>query len=314
VLWVAGIPVKKPEYVPANDPLPIVSWLAEQKAIGQPAVLHTHSSSAVRICAVANETGIDIAGTTMIVSGEPFTSAKASVVASAGVTSWPKYAAVEAGYIGTACLAPQEVDELHVRTDNLSIIQRPGRGGGDGLGLFLTGVRTIFPKVMLNMEIGDYATLSQRDCGCPSQQIGLTTHLSGVRSYEKLTTEGVTYLGGDLVTLLEESLPQRFGGQPGDYQLVEEEEDGTTRISIFVSPSVGEVNEAAVVDAVLAALASESFGDRRRTGELWRGANVLRVVRREPLWTGKAKMLVLHTLGITQLQAGARGSAPTPPT
>jgi hypothetical protein len=309
-----GIPVLAPQFVPASDPMPIVRWLAAKKAAGQPALLHTFGSSALRICQVALENGIDITGTAIAVTGEPFTPAKARVVADAGVQAWPKYASTEVSTIGRACLAPLEADEVHANTDKIALIQRERMAAGSGVqGLFLTGLHTFFAKVVLNVEIGDYATLSQRDCGCPSQRLGLTTHISGVRSYEKLTSEGVTYLGGDIATLLEQTLPQRFGGQVGDYQLVEEEEAGVTRINIYVAPSVGEVDDSAVIGMVLEAMASEAFGHRRRMGELLQGAGVLRVVRRQPLLTGRAKMMLVHALGITQLQTGASEKSTAPP-
>ena len=57
-------------------------------------------------------------------------------------------------------------------------------------------------------------------------ELGFTTHLHTVRSYEKLTSGGVMFMGSMLHELLEETLPARFGGSPLDYQLVEEEEDG----------------------------------------------------------------------------------------
>jgi hypothetical protein len=201
-------------------------------------------------------------------------------------------------------VAPEEPDEVHLNTDKVAVIQRERPALGGVGSLFFTGVQTFFPKVLVNVELGDYAKLSQRDCRCPLQQIGLSTHLSGIRSYAKLTSEGVTVLGGDLIRLLEEVLPEKFGGRVGDYQLAEEEEDGTTRVSVIVSPSVDSIDEAAVISAVLEALSEEVFGDRSRTAELWRQARVLRVVRREPLYTGRAKVLPLHLLGSTRLKSG----------
>jgi hypothetical protein len=305
LLRLFGIPTIKPEFVPANEPLKIVRWLAAQKASGHPAVLHTFSSSALRICTSAQENDIDISGTAMSVTGEPFTPAKARLVASAGVEALPKYSATETGSLGRACLAPVEVDEVHLNADKVAMIQRERQvpGGGVG-GLFLTGIQTVFPRVMINMEVGDYATISQRDCGCPAQRLGLTTHIYGIRSYEKLTSEGVTFLGGELIELLEDVLPERFGGKVGDYQLAEEEEDdGVSRINVIVSPSVGDVDEAAIVETVLEVLAARGFGERRRMQEMWQQGNVLRVVRREPIRTGRAKVLPLHILGATRLES-----------
>ena len=65
----------------------------------------------------------------------------------------------------------------------------------------------------------------------------------------------MSYLGGELIALLEEALPARFGGSPSDYQLVEDEVGGLARVELLVSPRVGEVNEPELVAYVLDALA-----------------------------------------------------------
>ena len=46
-----------------------------------------------------------------------------------------------------------------------------------------------------------------------------------IRSHEKLTAGGMTLLDTDVIRLLDEVLPARFGGAPTDYQLVEHESD-----------------------------------------------------------------------------------------
>ncbi len=79
--------------------------------------------------------------------------------------------------------------------------------------------------------MGDQAVVSERACGCPYQQLGWTTHLHGIRSFEKLTAAGMTFLDTDVIRVLEEVLPGRFGGIPSDYQLVEEERRTAPRAS-----------------------------------------------------------------------------------
>ena len=90
-------------------------------------------------------------------------------------------------------------------------------------------------------------------------RLGWTTHLHAIRSFEKLTAGGVTYLDVDLIRVLEEVLPRRFGGGPADYQLVEDESpDGQPVVRLVVSPNVGEIDERSVADAFLAALSGAS--------------------------------------------------------
>jgi hypothetical protein len=146
---------------------------------------------------------------------------------------------------------------------------------------------------MLNVEVDDYGVLEERRCGCAVGELGLTLHLRGIRSYSKLTTEGMNYVGDELVTLVESVLPGRFGGSSSDYQLVEEEVDGLTRVGIVVSPRLGAMDEAAVVETVLASL-STGPSYRAMMASIWRDAGTLRVLRQEPHATESAKVLPLH--------------------
>ena len=103
----------------------------------------------------------------------------------------------------------------------------------------------------------------------------------------------MTFLGPEVFALLEDELPRRFGGRAGDYQLVEEEVDGLTKVSLLVSPGVGDVDEGAVLEAALSGLAS---GPQHRSimTDVWQSANTVRVIRREPYATTAAKILPLH--------------------
>ncbi len=94
--------------------------------------------------------------------------------------------------------------------------------------------------------------------------------------------------------ILEEVLPERFGGTPLDYQLLEEEdEQGFTRLSVVVSPKVSLDDEQAVIDTVIAALRGGSLG-ADVSGAVWSRAGTLRVKRMEPVWTGRGKLVPLH--------------------
>jgi hypothetical protein len=53
----------------------------------------------------------------------------------------------------------------------------------------------------------------------------------------------MTFLDTDVIRVLEEELPARFGGTPTDYQLLEEEaDDGQPRLQLLVHPRVGPLN------------------------------------------------------------------------
>jgi len=64
-------------------------------------------------------------------------------------------------------------------------------------------------------------------------------------------------------------------------------------VTLLVSPSVGDLDERELLEAVHAALAA---GPAYRTmmADVWREGQLLRVERREPLVTAGGKILPLH--------------------
>ena len=148
---------------------------------------------------------------------------------------------------------------------------------------------------MINVETDDYGEVEERSCGCPVGELGYTRHILSIRSYEKLTSEGVALRGHEVVTLLEQTLPARFGGAATDYQLVEEVDEALPTLSLVVSPQVGPVDESGVVEVVLAALARRGPGGQD-VSNIWRRAGTLRVVRREPYSTPTGKVLPVHVM------------------
>ena len=140
--------------------------------------------------------------------------------------------------------------------------------------------------------------LDTRSCGCPLEGIGWTTHLHTIRSFEKLTAGGMMFLDADVIRVLEEVLPARFGGGPTDYQLVEDEAgDGRPRLRLLVRPEVGPVDADALARAFLAAVAAGS-GVERVMGLLWQDSGMVRVERRSPLATPTGKILHVHSEGL----------------
>lgn len=285
-----------PEYVPKEASGDVAQWLASHVAAGRPAFFDTSASCGVRICLSALEQGFDISGTWFRFGGEPYTQGKAAVVARTGARAICHYSVSEVGRVGSACATPAALDDVHVLTEKLAVLQRPRRlqGGATVQALHFTTLMASCPKLMLNVEVDDYAVLETRSCGCPLGELGLVTHLHNIRSYEKLTSEGINFLGDDLIVLVDEVLPARFGGDPTDYQLVEEEVDGLPRLGIVASPRIGDVDEQAVIEVVATTLAADPFN--RGMVDTWREAGTLRVIRREPYETSGAKLLPLHLI------------------
>ncbi len=293
-MWGARVAV--PEYVPTEQASVVAHWLAEQTAAGHPGHMSLGASSAIRACAAAQDLGLDISGALLRVGGEPHTEAKAQIIRQAGARSINSYAMSEVGRIGVTCGNPSALDQVHLVADKMALIQRPpsGHRGDDSIGAFyLTTLLPTLPKLMLNVETGDYGVVEERDCGCPWGALGLHTCIHTIRSYEKLTTEGMHFTAVDLLNLVEVVLPGRFGGAPADYQLVEQEEDGLARVSLIVSPRVGAVDEAALVEVALRTLGARNAGTGMMA-EIWQQAGTLRVERREPYMTGAAKIQPLH--------------------
>ena len=299
-IYASGILGKQlpvPEYVPLEEASKVAHWLAIKKGNGKPATLDTNPSSGVRVCLAAKEEGLDIAGSLFRLGGEPYTPAKAQVVAEAGIRAVCHYSMSEIGTIGTACTSPADLDDVHLLTDKVAVIQRPKSVGAGELSvgaLVYTTLLPSCPKLMLNMESDDYGVLENRVCSCPIGELGFTKHLSRIRSYEKLTSDGVTFLGTELLRLVEEVLPTRFGGYPTDYQFVEEEEEGLPKVNILVSPRVGDVNEEDLLSTAFEVLHSYPGGNIM--SDKWRQGQTLRVARREPYATASAKILPLHML------------------
>jgi hypothetical protein len=157
--------------------------------------------------------------------------------------------------------------------------------------LLLSSLRATSPFVLLNVSMGDQALVARRDCGCPLEALGWAVHLHSVRSFEKLTAGGMTFLDVDVVRVLEVELPASFGGGPSDYQLIEEEtDDGDVRVTLLVDPGLGPLDEGALREAFLDAVGAGS-GATRLMALQWRAAKLPSIERRTPLPSAKGKVL-----------------------
>jgi hypothetical protein len=291
-----GARIPLPEYTPTPEAARVASFLAECRGTRAPAVLLTTPSSAVRVCAAAAAQRLDISGSFFVLVGEPYTTAKAQAIRDAGCSAASHYAMVEAGMIGLACGQPGATDDVHLVSDKVATIQRDRAVGGNGISvpaLFHSTLLSSAPKVMLNVESGDYGVLEQRDCGCGTLPSAFRRHLHSIRSYEKLTSEGMHFLGGDLLSLLEQVLPARFGGHPSHYQLVEREVNGLPKVSLVVSPSVGAVDPAEAVRTTLEFLRQRGIGQQLMAA-VWAAGETLNVVRAEPFATAAGKIQPLR--------------------
>ena len=294
----AGRRIPAPVHVGVHDPLPVIRWMREVLQAGQTPHLFTFVSSAVRLSQVAQRAGVSLAGARFSICGEPVTEARLAEIRTAGGVAVPQYGATETSTLGFGCLSPAAPDDLHLLHDMHAFIQPETADGGAELpprAMLVTSLRAAAPLVLLNVSLGDQAVAGARACGCPLEQLGWLTHLRAIRSYEKLTAGGMTFLDADLVRVLEEVLPGRFGGGPTDYQLEEDEAvDGQPRLRLIVNPSVGALDEHSVVATFLEAIAPGN-GTERVMGLIWRDGGFVEVVRCPPRGTSTGKILHLVT-------------------
>jgi hypothetical protein len=289
----SGRPLPNREYVPVDAPLPIVRWMEHTLAHGAVPHLWTSTSAAVRVCREAERVGASLAGAQFTVTGEPVTAARLGVIGKAGAVAVPDYGSADSGgSVSTGCLAPAAPDDVHVFSDLNAVIQSDGPAAPRGA-LLLTSLRPTAPFIFINLSLGDRAVLTERTCGCPLEDLGWRMHLHGIRSFEKLTAGGVTFLDTDVIRILEEVLPGRFGGGPADYQIVEDAPGGgRPRLRLLVHPNVGPVDASRVMETFLDALAAGSDAERLMVNQL-RQERILDVERAAPYATSSGKVLHL---------------------
>lgn len=314
----AGHRVPVPAFADIQQPERLVRWLTDQPRKSGRICLLTTVSSAVRIAASATAAGVSLDGVVFFVRSEPYTEARQRTIEASGAQAFSSYGMTEASMIGIGCAAPSAPDDVHVMDTRYAVVQRArqqthdaptGRSTGDpaasaqmtagsldASALMVTTLSDHAPKTLLNVETGDSALLERRACNCRLGAQGLRTHLSHIRSFEKLTGEGMTFARTNLTHVIESVLPGRFGGTSIDYQLLEQElAGGLPRLVLRVSPAVGTVDEAALRTAFLAALAQD--GDLERyMAAFWARANTIAVERAIPLVTAAGKVLPFHPM------------------
>ena len=290
---VLGLALPRPQFVSLNRADLMAKWLAEMIVIHGSCILNTFVSLAVRICAWAREKGLNLRGVTFFVTGEPLTEVKLRIIELAGAKAVPSYATTELAGVGCGCARPSAVDDVHLFHDLFALIQCSRRIEISDLtvnSFFFTCLSPASPKILLNMEIDDYGVVEKRECGCLLGQLGFTTHLHHIRSFSRLTSEGMTVMGTDLLRIVEEVFPQKFGGDPTSYQIVEEEgSDGLTSVSILVDPKLSHINEEVIKKTFLEE--TKRVGPAQR---IWRQGGTIKVRYAKPLPGRTGKIMPLR--------------------
>lgn len=293
-----GHPIPRPEYTPLEASGVVARWMAGAISQQGSAYLRTNVSLAIAVANAAADAGLDLAGGVFHTSGEPMSKARRAHLEASGASVIPIYGAEElGGPAGYGCAEPLQPDDVHLFTDQFAVITHRREHDGQPVeSLLFTSLHLYAPKVLLNVEIDDTGVLEERDCGCFLGNVGLRTHLHSIRSFGKVTAFGRAVMGADIGRILEEVLPGRFGGSPTGYQLVEEAEEGTARLTLLVSPAAGEIDEAEVLRVLLSEL-GKGRPAYQATATLWNQVKALSVQRRPPYVTWRGKVHPYHLAG-----------------
>jgi len=291
-----GINLPKPEFIDFDNTIRVVEAISEIIEKNKGCFVTTLTSSALRACKIAKENGIEIEGTYFLVSGEPVTDSKKKEIESSGAKVIPYYGSMEAGVIGSGCVNSKETDDCHIMDHYIALIQykkKVKKFGVEVDAFLITSFLPHAPKTLLNVEMGDFGVIEERSCGCKWEKLGLKKHIHTIRSFEKLTGEGMTILNTDLIRIVEEVLPGRFGGSITDYQIVErEDKEGFTKLEILISPDLGDLDEEKVIDVILTELKikGKDSGSAALSAEMWEKAKTIKIKREYPKKTKVGKI------------------------
>ncbi len=274
----------------------VARYLHEICKENQACILHASMSRALRVCLAAQEQDFDLTRCVIWGGAEPATLAKIERIRSISGRFLSSYAMTEAGNIGYGCCNAADPTDVHLKRDALALITFPFEIESIGITVPAFNITTLTDsssKLLLNVQMDDYGIVEERACGCELEGHGYTTHIRDIRSYGKLVGEGVTLIGNEISQVLEQVLPERFGGSALDYQLLEQEdESGFSRLYLLINPRIRIPEEQKVLEEMYRALSSSSpMGDGVHT--IWKQARTIQIKRQEPILTDGGKFLPL---------------------
>jgi hypothetical protein len=212
----------------------------------------------------------------------------------AGVEAFGRYAISEIGTVGIGC-RQLTGSSVHLFADAVAVIEhrRPAPFVDTEVNsLLFTSVHPSASRLFINAEMEDAATLVPATCHCGFSRLGFRTILQDVYSFGKLSGHGITLAGDALLAIVEEHLPMRFGGHPGDYQLVETEGTAQLELRLRVSPRVGPTDPVEVQRFFLEQVRRLYGGGL--SARTWEATSSIRIEIAEPHKTGSGKVNALH--------------------
>ena len=305
-----GVPMPSLSLLPPNDFSPVAQDIARAREGGISSFVTGVVSSCVRVAAAALEKGLNISGSQFYTSSEALTDAKAEVFRRAGAEAFATYWVSELGIVGLGCPENGGSNSVHHFHDSTAIVEhrRPAPGTDTEVNsLLFTSLLPQAPFFVINLEIGDHGVMEPTQCNCAFSKLGYTTLVSDISSYSKLTGYGMTLVGTDILRILETALPRRFGGSPGDYQLVEHDAGSDTRIILRVDPRIGKISEPDIREYFLAEVRKLYGGSL--SARVWRHAESVEVLAAPPIVGRTGKVLPLHLLGPPRTSTIAAGTS-----
>ena len=297
-LRLAGAKIPLPSYLEQGDFSPVAEFIARRKREGVRSSAMGMVSSISRIAAAAIDLGLDIRGTTALVTGESLTDAKRELIEAAGIEVFPMYATSEFGGIGMPCRQMITGNRVHVSVDRIALISRPMNDSWCDEpveSLHVTSLLSFAPRTLINVEIGDTGVIEPASCDCEYSKLGYSLQVRDMAAISKLRGQGYSLRAPEIVQLLEEGLAHRFGGRPGDYQLAEVEGKAQTEMVLRIHPRAGVKSPQEVLQFFLAECRRTWGG--WNTILHWTESNGVRVEVVAPVLAASGKFRAIRLLG-----------------
>ena len=307
-LRLGGAKVPYPSYLEYDDFTPVAEFIAQRKREGRKSALGGMCSSISRVAGAAIDHGLDVRGTFAMVAGESLTDAKRELIESAGMEVFPSYGTADFGMIGMPCRHMNSGNRVHIASSSVALVPRAMEdpfGDEDVDSLHVTSVLPFAPRVMINVEIGDTGVIEPATCDCELSRMGYRLQVRDIAAFGKICGQGGTIRAPEVVRLLEEGLPRRFGGRSGDYQLLEMEGKAQTEMVLRIHPRLGLAAPEEVLEYFLAECRS-LYGGALAVLH-WTQSNGMRVEVKEPVLARSGKFRAIRLLGSGIRRASAVG-------
>jgi len=294
-----GAKVPYPMYLDQNDFRPAAEYLTRLRSDGAVAVISGFVSSVSRVAAAALDEDLDVSGTIAIVAGEALTDVKRHVIESAGISVYPTYGASDIGNIGLPCRHMNRGNCVHIFRHGVALAvkrEATGESGGKPVdSLYATSLLPFAPRYLINAEIGDTGVIEEATCDCVFTRLGFNLQVRDIASISKVTAQGMTIAAEELVQVLEERMPARFGGRPGDYQLIEAEGTAQTEMILCIRPGVSRNSDEEILGYFLAQTHRLYGGSMSALA--WVHSRGVRVRWAAPLLSATGKFRAVRLLG-----------------